>query len=93
MVSQRSVDLALRIAGSAPKSYLYYLEFLLIHFPHERALRGLEWLYGRGIRGLNLVEFIEQKCGGQALTFCKQVFAGMERDIDVKPIYRKDLIS
>lgn len=90
-VSQRSIDLAMRIVGSA--KYTYYLEYLLMHFPHARALRGLEWLYSKGIRGKNFEEFVEIQCNGKALEFCKQVFRGMERDSEVKPIYAKDLRS
>lgn len=93
MVSQHSVDLALRILGPFGANQAYYLEYLLINFPHARALKGLEWLCSKGIRGKLFEEFVRDTCKGSALEFCKQVFRGMERDRDVKPIYAKDLLT
>lgn len=93
LVSQRSIDLAMRILGPMGAEQAYYLEYLLCHFPHARALRGLEWLYGKGIRGKLFEEFVRDECGSKPLQFCKQVFRGMERDNDVKPIYAKDLLA
>lgn len=90
-VSQRSVDISLRLMNGANPKYTYYLEYLLLHFPHERALYGLEWLYRKGVRGKLLEEFCEVMCHGSALTFCKQVFRGAERDAEVKPIFAADL--
>ena len=91
LVSRRAVDLSLKILGDDGLANAYYLEYLLLNFPHARALRGLEWLYAKGIRGKHFAEFISE-CDRMPLEFCKQVFKGMNRDSEVQPIYAKELI-
>lgn len=91
LVSQRSVDLALRILGPLGANNAYYLEYLLCHFPHARALRALEWLHGKGIRGKLFEEFVRDECDSKPLQFCKVAFRGMDRDSELRKIYARDL--
>lgn len=91
MVSQYSVDLAMRILGPYGANQAYYLEYLLLNFPHARALKGMEWLHSKGIRGAFLAEFIKDKCDGSALEFCKQIFRGIEKESETRPIFARDL--
>lgn len=91
MVSQYSVDLSMRILGPLGANQAYYLEYLLLNFPHGRALKALEYLHSKGIRGKLFEEYVRDKCKSSALEFVKQTFRGMEHDSEVKPIFAKDL--
>lgn len=90
-VSKRAVDLSVGILMNAKIEFTYYLEYLLLQFPERRALPALEWLTRRGIKGKSFEEFVTVACQGSALEFAKQVFKGVARDSEAKPIYAGDL--